>query len=181
MGENWTQVSQMTIKELVDFCRNLGETIARQPEPDRLRAAIDQAWSAECVQCGIRLSGSELLKFREETSDDPRVERLRMGYCARNACESRFYRVTLAPHEQVNWPALLNPAYALGAEQKATVTSSARRRSFAEFRQKALVRMVFFVFVLLIVFIIRQIYLGGSIPFVRQPEDFRVDRGTAQP
>jgi hypothetical protein len=34
---------------------------------------------------------------------------------------------------------------------------------------------------LLIVFVIRQIYLGGSIPFIREAEDFRVDRGAAQP
>ena len=38
-----------------------------------------KALGAECVQCGIRLSGSELLKFEGETSDDARVERLRDG------------------------------------------------------------------------------------------------------
>jgi len=30
---------------------------------------------------------------------------------------------------------------------------------------------------LLVLFVVRQIYIGGSIPFIREPENFRVDRG----
>jgi hypothetical protein len=181
MAGNWTQVSQMTIKEMADFSRNLAQTVSRQPEPDRLRAAIDQALGAECVQCGIKLSGSELLKFADETSDDERVERLRMGYCARNGCESLFYRVTCAPHPEVNWPGLLNPTYELSAEEKAAAELAKKRYSLARIRNKTLVRVGIAFALLLIVFIARQIYLGGSIPFVREPEDFRVDREVAQP
>ena len=181
MGDNWTQVSQMTIKEMADFSRNLAQTISRQPEPDKLRAAIDQALSGECVQCGIRLSGSELLKFQEESSDDGRVERLRDGYCARNGCESRFYKVTCAPHPQVNWPGLLNPTYELTAEEKAASVANVRGRRFTNLRKKALVRTGILAVVLLIVFVIRQFYIGGSIPFVRQPEEFKVDREPLQP
>ena len=180
MADNWTQVSQMTIKELAEFSRSLAAAISMKPEPDRIRAAIDTALSAECVQCGIKLSGSELLKFEEETSDDPRVERLRIGYCARNGCESLFYRVTCAPHPQINWPGLLNPAHELTADEKAAAESLAKRLSLAKLRNKTFVRVGIAVAVLLIVFVIRQIYLGGSIPFIREPEDFRVDREVGQ-
>jgi hypothetical protein len=181
MSENWTQVSQMTIKELAEFSRSLVATISKQPEPDRIRAAIDTALSAECVQCGIKLSGSELLKFEGESSDDPRVERLRIGYCARNGCESLFYRVTCAPHPQVNWPGLLNPAHELTADEKSAAAALGKKRALAKLRNKTLVRVGIAVAALLIVFVVRQIYLGGSIPFIREPEDFRVDRGVAQP
>jgi hypothetical protein len=181
MGENWTQVSQMAIKELAEFSRSLAVTISKQPEPDRLRAAIDTALSAECVQCGIRLSGSELLKFEEESSDDARVERLRVGYCARNGCESLFYRVTCAPHPEIKWPALLNPAHELTAEEKAAADSLAKKRALAKLRNKTLVRVGIAIAALLIVFAIRQIYIGGAIPFIREPEDFQVDHGITQP
>jgi hypothetical protein len=181
MAGDWTQVSQMSIKELAEFSRSLAQTISKQPEPDRIRAAIDQALNAECVQCGIRLSGSELLKFEGETSDDPRVERLRIGYCARNGCESLFYRVTCGPHPQINWPGLLNPAHELSAEEKAAAELRAKKQATAKKRNKALLRGGVAVVVLLIVFAIRQIYIGGSIPFIREPEDFRVDREIAQP
>ena len=63
-----TEVSQMTIRELAEFSRSLARTISTKPDPDRIRAAIDTALNAECVQCAIRLTGSELLKFEEETS-----------------------------------------------------------------------------------------------------------------
>src|SRR3954468_19591782 len=104
MAEDSTQTTQMTIKDLADFGRSLAATVSQQPEPDRLRAAMDQALAAECVQCGIRLSGSEVLKFADDPSDDPRVERLRVGYCARNGCASLFYNVICAPHPEINWP-----------------------------------------------------------------------------
>src|SRR5688572_8698514 len=111
MSGNWTQSSQMTTKELVEFGRSLARTVARYKEADRLRAAVDQALSGECVQCGIRLTGWEILQFGEEVSTDARVERLRTGYCARNGCESLFYRVTCAAHPDFDWPELLNPAH----------------------------------------------------------------------
>jgi hypothetical protein len=171
----------MTIKELAEFGRSLAQTISKQPEADRVRAAIDSALSAECVQCGIKLSGSEMLKFEDETSDDARVERLRVGYCARNGCESLFYRVTCAPHPQINWAGLLNPAHELTAEEKAAAATVERKRVIARLRNKTLIRAGIAVAVLLVVFVIRQIYLGGSIPFIREAEDFRVDRGVAQP
>jgi len=181
MAENWTQVSQMTIKELAEFSRSLAATISKQPEPDRMRAAIDTALSAQCVQCGIKLSGSELLKFEEDASDDPRVERLRIGYCARNGCESLFYRVTCAPHPQINWPGLLNPAHELTADEKTAAEALHKKRAIAKLRNKTFLRVGIAVAALLIVFVIRQIYLGGSIPFIREPEDFNVDREIAQP
>lgn len=181
MAEQWTEVSQLSIKELPEFGRSLAQSVSKQPEPDRLRAAIDQALSAECVQCGIRLSGSELLKFEEESSDDARVERLRIGYCARNGCESLFYRVTCAPHPQVNWPALLNPAQELSAEERAGAEARAKKQDAARKRNKALIRTAVALVILFIVFAIRQVYMGGSIPFIRQPEDFKVDRTAAQP
>ena len=176
-----TEVSQMTIKELAEFSRNLARTIATKPDPDRIRAAIDTALSTECIQCGIRLTGSELLKFEEETSNDSRMERLRSGYCARNGCESLFYRVTTAPHPELNWPSLLDPTPELSAEEKAAAETQKKKQAHAKLRNKTLLRAGVAIAALLIVFVIRQIYVGGSIPFIREPENFRVDREVAQP
>src|SRR5688500_16037766 len=140
MSAKWTEVSQMTIKEVAEFGRSLAQTISTQPEADRLRAAIDQALSAECVQCGIRLSGSELLKFAEDTSDDSRVERLRIGYCARNGCDSLFYRVTCAPHPQIDWPGLLDPTHELTADERAAAEALTKKQARLKIRNKALLR-----------------------------------------
>lgn len=181
MSGNWTETSQKTIKELVEFGRSLAQTIAKEKEADRLRAAADQALSAECVQCGIRLTGWEVLQFGEEVSTDTRVERLRSGYCARNGCESLFYRVTCAPHPEINWPALLNPTHVLTEEERAAAEQSAKKTRHAKLRNKTLLRAGIAIAALLIVFVLRQIWVGGSIPFIREPENFRVDREVAQP
>jgi hypothetical protein len=181
MSGNTTETSQKTIKEVVEFGRSLAQTIANEKEADRLRAAVDQALSAECIQCGIRLTGWEVLQFGEEVSTDARVERLRSGYCARNGCESLFYRVSCAPHPEINWSALLNPTQTLTEEERAAAEKSAKKSAHAKTRNKALIRTGIAIAALLIVFIIRQIYVGGSIPFIREPEDFRVDREAAQP
>src|SRR5687768_6995605 len=140
MSGNWTEPSQKTIKEVVEFGRSLAQTIAKEKEADRLRAAADQALSAECVQCGIRLTGWEVLQFGEEVSTDARVERLRSGYCARNGCESLFYRVTCAPHPEINWPALLNPTHTLTEEERTAAEQSAKKARHAKLRNKTLLR-----------------------------------------
>lgn len=181
MSGNWTQNSQMTIKELVEFGRSLSQTVAKEKEPDRLRAAVDQALSAECVQCGIRLTGWEVLQFGEEASSDARVERLRSGYCARNGCESLFYRVTCAAHAEINWPALLNPTQTLTDAERAALEELGKKKARAKLLNRTLLRAGIAVAALLIVFVIRQIWVGGTIPFIREPEDFQVDREANQP
>src|SRR5688572_16421702 len=105
-----TESSQMTIRELADFITHLDEAIARQPEPDKFRTAVVEALSAECVQCSISVPGSDLQKLPRPEFSDPKLDRLRSGYCARNGCDSNFYRVIRAPHPQIDWPKLLNPA-----------------------------------------------------------------------
>lgn len=181
MSGTWTQTTQMSVKELAEFSRSLAQTISARPDADRIRAAVDLALGAECVQCGIRLSGSELLKFEGETSNDPRVERLRVGYCARNGCESHFYRVTCAPHPELNWPGLLKPADELTAEEKAAAEALRNVWASKKIRNKSFLRLVTVIAALLLVFIIRQLYIGGSIPFIREAEDFQVDREASQP
>jgi hypothetical protein len=173
------EVSQMTIGELATFTASLLEAISRQPDAEKLRPAVEESLSGECVQCGIRVSGRDLLKVAEgETENDSRLERLRSGYCARNGCDSHFYRVTRAPHPRFEWPKLLNPAKEI-VDSKAeaerveiTLARSARRH-------RNILRTAAIIGALIVVFVLRQIYMGGTIPFIREPEEFKVDRGVA--
>ncbi|HAB18601.1 MAG TPA: hypothetical protein PLX89_04720 [Verrucomicrobiota bacterium] len=56
---------------------------------------------ATCVACGLGLTGTELGELALAASEDhdrrlsPRLEKLRLGECPRNGCESRFYQVVL--------------------------------------------------------------------------------------
>ena len=166
------EVSQMTIRDLAGYSRGLVESLATSPDAEKLRPALAEALSAECVQCAIRVDGADLLKLgAEEPQEDPRLERLRIGYCARNGCESQFYNVTRAPHPQINWATLFT-AIDPTTEQKA----AARRAVRMDRLKRTGIRTAIAVAALLIVFILRQLYVGGTIPLIRQPENFQVDR-----
>ncbi|MBN9689170.1 MAG: hypothetical protein J0M24_02940 [Verrucomicrobia bacterium] len=64
-------------------------------------AKMDQVLSSEilveCVGCGIRVSIAELMALRSSPPDDsnPKINRLRLGYCARNSCLSQFYGISV--------------------------------------------------------------------------------------
>src|SRR4051812_28217659 len=77
-----TEVSQMTIGELVEFTASLLEAIRLKPDAEKLRPAVEESLNGECVQCGIRVTGRELLKLGEGNNEsDPKLERLKSGYC----------------------------------------------------------------------------------------------------
>jgi hypothetical protein len=175
MAATWTESSQMTIAELADFSASLQTTVSATPETEKLRPALHDALSAECVQCGIRLSGEDILNF-PAVENEPRYERLRAGYCARAGCDARFYRVTCAPHPHLNWPVLLSPAQDLTAQREADEFHSEKRAASRQWQKKNILRLGLIVGVLLVVLLMRHIQMGGTIPFVREPENFRVDK-----
>lgn len=75
---------------------------------------------ASCVSCGLSVTGAELadLALRgedEESRDRPlpaKLERLSLGYCPRQGCESRFYQV------QIVVPGRFDRGWVLGRTQQ---------------------------------------------------------------
>jgi hypothetical protein len=173
---NGNETSQVTIRELVDSCASVVEALRRPENGPEVRAGVEEALSAECVQCGIKLSGAELLKLGEaESAGDSKVDRLKTGYCARNGCDSLYYRLTRAAHPRVDWEKLMAQPV-VGVVETEEQQAGARARKLAR-RHWNLLRIGAALILLVIVLIARQIYVGGTIPFIREPEQFRVDRG----
>lgn len=172
------QTVQMSIKDMREFIHNLGGVIDASPEAPKLRAAVCEALHADCVQCAIRLNGADLLSLNDEANRDPRLERLRIGYCSRNGCDCHYYAVTTVPHADLRWPALVTPGDVLHSMQtdEVEVGGSRVRIPLKDRVRPYIRRTAIAVAALLLAFVIRQYYMGGSIPFIRQPEEFRVDR-----
>jgi len=134
---------------------------------------------AECIECRIRLTGHELLMLSEDSAPDekqtsPKVARLRQGYCARGGCDSYFYNLSFQDLPNIDWPKLLSESAVtakLGSQDE--IGKSLGLFGAQRHRLLATVAIGFAAFILL--FILRQLYLGGSIPFIREPENFRVD------
>lgn len=157
------------------------------PPAPRLRDAI----SAQCVQCGIRLTGDELLALAEATEDaegtraasrppappNPKVARLRLGYCARSGCDSCYYRVTFEPRPGLDWTKLLP-----GAELEVTTTAPAedpghaeRQAAFRSSVRRTAGKAALALGVLIVLLVARHWYQGGTIPYLREPEKFDVE------
>jgi hypothetical protein len=173
------EVSQMTIGELAEFTAGLTEALRLRADAEKLRPAVEESLSAECVQCAIRVNGGDLLKLGEgDTENNSKLERLKSGYCARNGCDSLFYRVTRAPHPQIDWPKLLHPAQEIVQTKTETGKAQPTLARMAR-RHRNILRTAAIIAALLVIVIVRQFYMGGAIPFIREPEAFQVDRGVS--
>jgi hypothetical protein len=63
---------------------------------------------ATCAECAIQVSGAELgllAASGESSPADPRLARLRQGYCGRDGCESYYYRIQFVDHPKIDWTA----------------------------------------------------------------------------
>src|SRR5438128_11353271 len=62
---------------------------------------------AECGQCGIQITGDDLgrIAVTDATTEpsDPKLDRLRQGYCARNGCDSHYYCIHFSAYPNVDW------------------------------------------------------------------------------
>ena len=171
-------VRQEHLHQLAEFCRGLRESFQRAGANPAHLEAIRSHVSAECVLCGERVSGPDLLALAESEPSQPaspRARRLRQGYCARTGCDSVYYRVTCASHPGMDWPKYLSAAEAV-LEENAASKLEAEEAAKAALKQALRKRLLAGAVLLLCLLAARQLYLGGSIPFLRQPENFQVDR-----
>lgn len=80
--------------------------------PAKVEEIIRGSVATECVACGMAVSGADLLSLAA-ASDGPeavdrggradKLDRVRLGDCARKGCTSGFCQVQLAPHSGVDW------------------------------------------------------------------------------
>lgn len=172
MADANAQTSQVALRELPQLATSLREAIGRMPGPEKTRAAVEAALSAQCVQCAIPLTGADLLALPD--SADPRLERIRQGYCARNGCDCHFYNVTRRAHPDLDWSKLLSETNASVEAQAASAAAESHWNQKQQRKAKA-IRIGIAVAALAAAYVARQLYLGGRIPFLREPEEFQVD------
>lgn len=166
---------QEHLGQLPAFSARLGEAIRAAAAPDQTRAAVLQALRGQCVGCAIPLSGEEILAIAEPGPGNAKVERLRKGDCARQTCTSAFYLIRGAEHPGLDWPKLLGAAE--DAAQASVQAEQQRAQAKAKQARLGNLRRVGVGLAILVVLLLgRQCYLGGSIPLLRQPEKFEVDR-----
>ena len=181
-------IRQEQLHGLPHFCVNLAEALKRiVPDDARRTTLVRTSLSGECVLCGLSVNGEELLEVgaseRAAEPANPKIARLRQGYCARNGCDSRFYRLTFYQHPELDWSQAFTQSETVQEEQREEAkaeVAEARALKRAQ-RWKLAGRVGLGLVLLCVLYMIRQWYTGGTIPILREPEKFRTDPASLQP
>lgn len=174
-------VREEQIQALAEFSHTVNEACrSGGPDGGKTVEAVRTALSAECPRCGIHVSGDEILAIAESADapeQNPKVKRMRLGYCAREGCESFVYRLRFHSQPGVNWRAIFAQMEVVVQNQAELSASAATARQVVvrRARWRTLGRVGIALAVVLLLMIIRQWYVGGRIPLIREPEKFRVD------
>ena len=172
-GTLLTRTTQEPIHSLPEFSTLVLHSIRSTNDLSKARQAYCAAFLAECLACGIQITGEELLDLAiQANAGEPKLKRLRMGYCARRTCDSRFYQLTCNPAPGVDWAPIfaIKDGFASAPEEpceEPPVNPQPPKRGWIIGAAAGLA--------ILLLSVSWQLYTGGSIPFLRQPEKFHVD------
>jgi hypothetical protein len=145
-----------------------------------LTAVFSHHLSAECLQCGLQVSGKELsqlaLASPETPPSEPRLARLHQGYCARKDCDSYYYRFVFQEHPKVDWTIAASAVARTPAPAPAATPSPAAKPDRFWFLQDPRLRRVALgIGILLVLLVIRHCASGGRLPFVHRTPKYTVD------
>ena len=136
--------------------------------------------SAECPVCGIQVCGNELRALAFDPCAEmasAKIGRMRLGDCARSGCGALYYSVHFWNQEEIDWRTVVGETEEAerdtGMSLKATgqrwLTGSGALAAGYAVRAAAVLGLIF------TLWLAREFYLGGRIPFLREPEKFRID------
>jgi hypothetical protein len=181
MTQEAATTRQEHLYNLASLCQALEETLrAAGLTPEQSVQAFQTAVSAECVGCGILISGSELFALSQPPAPErasAKIGRLRVGDCARSGCKACYYLLSFQPKPQLDWPKLLAQ---VDARQQPKSEPQSRpnlwRLAWQDlWRTPNLLRLGLAVAVIVVLLLVVQWRHGGRIPLLREPENFRVD------
>lgn len=158
---------------LGEFCAALAAALQQSGlGPDQLFVKFREQVSAECEQCHTKIAGEELFVLRQPPEGQDLsvgLRRLRLGFCANPECQAFHCRVTFRPGEGEDWTACLRRVDR-ALQDLEDVRAGRGKRWKRELIRPALMALGVVVALLLL----RQFYFGGRIPWVREPEKWRV-------
>jgi len=110
----------------------------------------------------------------------PKLQRLRLGYCAREGCESYFYAVHLEDHSDVDWEAVAEKASNLVTAMKAAAAQEERRQRNRKRPQRMMRFALAFLIMVVLIFSWFVIQHGG-LPFGKKAYKYEIDPASAGP
>lgn len=182
MSEATPGIRQVPLPEFAECVRLLLAALTGNGlKAEQLTSLLDQAIHFRCAQCGLELTSDDLLPFAASAvpaeEDNQKTSRLRLGYCARNGCPSRYYQFVYLPHPDVDWTAVFAESAQAAEQQRMAEIPEAKagkwslRASYLGF----LLRLLAGTALILVLLLARQWQIGGRIPFLREPAKYTIE------
>src|SRR6266567_3748319 len=131
----------------------------------QLNEILSRHIRGECVQCGIRITGDDMVHVAlpevKTEIPDSRLDRLRQGYCARNGCDSYYYRINFDDHPDLDWTKIREKAGHLAVATQVTIE---QQTSATAIRNWLMVRLAVGLGVVLILLLLWHIRYYGYVP-----------------
>jgi len=146
----------------------------------QVEEVVSQQVVAECVQCQLQLGGGEWrhLAVPDVATDaaNPKLKRLRLGYCGRTGCESSYYTIKLGDGAKVDWSKVMDKmsfrSVGVPAAEESTAPTPMGCQPARSNRWKNAVAVAVFILVLLFCW---RYFFGGKIPLLDSKPKYRVD------
>ncbi len=175
-------VRQIHLYELAGFLSALAGGMAKAGLPTgQLTEVFSRQARLSCVDCGINLTGEELMTLAlsqpDARMDQPKLARLRQGYCARQGCSSHYYTLTLSRQPGLDWAALLT---AMEAPPEAPAADAAAPIKAAQgwarlIRNTNFIRLSIGLAILVVLLVCKYLLAGGSLPGFGHKHKYEVD------
>jgi len=180
-GTETLHTREVHLQRLEVFCRALATALAKHGHgPSGALEVLRKGVAGVCTRCGACVTGEELEVLSQPGMSDTNatVRRLRLGDCAHPGCKSYHYRLSFLDFPGVDWDSILPQVEGIGEGTiKAEAASARAAKRALQLRMAG--RVCLAVGIILVLLMIRQLYLGGRIPLIREPEKFKVDPAPA--
>jgi len=144
----------------------------------RLNEIFSTCLRVECARCAMQITNDEIeqMSLSEDSRQplQPKLQRLRLGYCARGGCESYFYAVHMENHPDVDWEAIAEKAGNLLAATKPTAGKKERRQPIRKRHQQT---MRFAAGLLIIAVLLLSWFVArhGRLPLTTKKHKYEID------
>jgi len=183
MRQTSSDVLQLRVEGLASLYSSLGAALSEAGlTGSEMNEIFSKHLRGECVQCGIQITGDEMgqlaLAGEGKPLADSKLDRLRQGYCARNGCDSFYYRVHLGDYRNLDWVKIREKTdtLALAAQAEAAEATGANTRAV---RKRLLIRAGTGVAVVVILLLWRHWFFYGYVPLLQKPHKYTIDPASA--
>ena len=172
-------VLQIPVQNLVRFYIGLIQALNETGvNGGQLNEIVSTFLHVECVACRIRVSGDELEKVAVVDASiplsHPKLQRLRLGYCAREGCESGFYSVCFANHPDLDWRLIAEKGASLAhANEAAERAEQSRQASRKRWRQRG--RLAIGIAVIIFLILLQFVVQHRRLPFTKKSHKYQID------